>query len=40
MLVPVFGLIFDWAILGNRLDGGVIAGGALILIGIYKVSKN
>ncbi|MCZ6865204.1 MAG: DMT family transporter [Candidatus Dadabacteria bacterium] len=39
MLVPVFGLIFDWAILGNRLDGGVIVGGALILIGIYKVSR-
>jgi len=40
MLVPVFGLIFDWAILGNHLDTGVIVGGALILIGIYKVSKN
>lgn len=39
MLVPVFGLIFDWAILGNKLDGGVIIGGALILVGIYKVSK-
>lgn len=39
MLVPVFGLLFDWAILGNRLDAGVIVGGALILIGIYKVSK-
>lgn len=40
MLVPVFGLIFDWAILGNGLDAGVLVGGALILIGIYKVSKN
>jgi len=39
MLVPVFGLIFDWAILGNRLDAGVIVGGALILMGIYKISK-
>ena len=39
MLVPVFGLIFDWAILGNRLDEGVIVGGALILIGIYQVSR-
>ncbi len=39
MLVPVFGLIFDWAILGNRLDLGVIIGGALILFGIYQVSK-
>ncbi len=40
MLVPVFGLMFDWAILGNHLDTGVIVGGALILVGIYKVSKN
>lgn len=40
MLVPVFGLIFDWTILGNRLDAGVIVGGALILLGIYKVSRN
>lgn len=39
MLVPVCGLIFDWAILGNTLDSGVIVGGALILAGIYKVSK-
>jgi len=40
MLVPVFGLIFDWALLGNDLDAGVLVGGSLILIGIYKVSKN
>ncbi len=39
MLVPVFGLIFDWLLLGNTLDYGVIIGGALILIGIYQVSK-
>ncbi len=39
MLVPVFGLIFDWLLLGNKLDAGVIIGGALILIGIYQVSK-
>lgn len=39
MLVPVCGLIFDWAILGNQLDGGVIVGGALVLFGIYQVSK-
>ena len=39
MLVPVVGLLFDWAILGNRLDAGVIIGGALILIGIYQVSR-
>jgi len=39
MLVPVCGLLFDWAILGNRLDMGVIVGGALILFGIYQVSR-
>lgn len=39
MLVPVFGLIFDWAILGNGLDAGVLVGGAFILIGIYQVSR-
>lgn len=39
MLVPVVGLLFDWAILGNTLDAGVIIGGALILIGIYQVSR-
>jgi drug/metabolite transporter (DMT)-like permease len=39
MLVPVLGLFFDWLILGNPLDGGVIAGGILILAGIYMVSK-
>lgn len=39
MLVPVFGLIFDWMILGNKLDAGVLIGGALILVGIYQVSK-
>ncbi len=39
MLVPVFGLIFDWLLLGNTLDFGVIIGGALIIIGIYQVSK-
>lgn len=39
MLVPVFGLLFDWLLLGNTLDGGVIVGGLLILGGIYKVSR-
>ena len=39
MLVPVVGLIFDWILLGNTLDSGVIIGGALILLGIYQVSK-
>lgn len=39
MLVPVFGLVFDRILLGNRLDAGVIAGGLLILAGIYNVSR-
>jgi drug/metabolite transporter (DMT)-like permease len=39
MLVPVLGLIFDWLMLGNPLDAGVIAGGIFILAGIYMVSK-
>lgn len=39
MLVPVFGLLFDWVQLGSKLDTGVIIGGILILIGIYKVSN-
>jgi drug/metabolite transporter (DMT)-like permease len=39
MLVPVFGLLFDWIQLGNRLDKGVIVGGILILAGIYQVSN-
>ena len=39
MLVPVCGLLFDWLLLGNDLDPGIIAGGLLILAGIYKVSK-
>jgi drug/metabolite transporter (DMT)-like permease len=39
MLVPVFGLFFDWLQLGKKLDLGVIVGGLLILIGIYQVTK-
>ncbi|HXG31170.1 MAG TPA: DMT family transporter [Thermodesulfobacteriota bacterium] len=39
MLVPVFGLLFDWLQLGNRLDTGVIIGGILILVGIYQISN-
>ncbi len=39
MLVPVFGLLFDWLQLGNKLDTGIIVGGILILIGIYQVSN-
>ncbi len=39
MLVPVFGLLFDWLILGTKLDIGIVMGGMLILLGIYQVSK-
>ena len=39
MLVPVFGLLFDWFILGTKLDIGVVIGGILILFGIYQVSR-
>jgi drug/metabolite transporter (DMT)-like permease len=39
MLVPVIGLLFDWVILGTRLDIGIVIGGILILIGIYQVSR-
>jgi drug/metabolite transporter (DMT)-like permease len=39
MLVPVFGLLFDWIILGTRLDIGIVIGGILILFGIYQVSR-
>jgi drug/metabolite transporter (DMT)-like permease len=39
MLVPVFGLFFDWLILGSGLDWGTVTGGALILAGIYMVSR-
>ena len=39
LLVPVFGLLFDYLILGTNLDIGLIAGGIFILFGIYKISK-
>ncbi len=39
MLVPVFGLLFDWLLLGNRLDWGTVTGGAFILVGIFMVSR-
>lgn len=39
LLVPVFGLIFDWLILGTNLDIGVVGGGIFILFGIYKISR-
>lgn len=39
MLVPVCGLLFDWIILGTRLDAGIAVGGILILFGLYQVSR-
>lgn len=39
MLVPVSGLFFDWLIMDKGLDVGIIVGGALILVGIYLVSR-
>jgi len=39
LLVPVCGLIFDWIILGTRLDSGLIIGGFFIILGIYRISK-
>jgi len=39
LLVPVFGLLFDWYILGTKLDLGLIAGGFFIIFGIFKISR-
>jgi len=39
LLVPVFGLLFDWYILGTKIDLGLIAGGFLIIFGIFKISR-
>ena len=39
LLVPVCGLVFDWLILGTRLDLGLIIGGIFIILGIYRISK-
>ena len=39
LLVPVFGLIFDWYILGTKLDLGLIIGGFFIILGIYLISR-
>ena len=40
LLVPVVGLIFDRIILGTNLDVGVLIGGVLIVLSIYKISKS
>lgn len=39
LLVPVFGLLFDWYILGTKIDPGLIAGGFFIIFGIFKISR-
>ena len=39
LLVPVFGLIFDWLILDTSLDTGLIIGGFFIILGIILISK-
>ncbi len=39
LLVPVFGLLFDWYILGTKIDLGLIAGGFFIIFGIFKISR-
>ncbi len=39
LLVPVFGLLFDWYILGTKIDLGLIVGGFLIIFGIFKISR-
>jgi len=39
LLVPICGLILDWAILGTTLDTGLIVGGGFIILGIYRISK-
>ena len=39
LMVPVFGLIFDWAILGTKLDTGIIIGSLFIIFGIYRISR-
>lgn len=38
LLVPVVGIVLDWFILGTTLDIGVLAGGLLIVLGLYKIS--
>ncbi|MGI9554041.1 MAG: DMT family transporter, partial [Thermodesulfobacteriota bacterium] len=39
LLVPVFGLFFDWLILDTKLDIGLIIGGFFIILGIIKISR-
>jgi len=39
LLVPVVGLILDKIILGTVLDTGVLIGGVLIILSLYRISK-
>jgi len=39
LLVPVFGLLFDWYILDTKLDLGLIVGGFFIIFGIFQISR-
>jgi len=40
LLVPIVALTFDRIILGTKLDVGVLLGGVLIVLSIYKISKS
>ena len=39
LLVPVTGLLFDWYILGTKLDAGLIVGAFFIILGIIMISR-
>lgn len=39
-LVPLFGVLFAWAFLGETLSAGAIAGGLLILAGVVLVTRS
>ena len=38
-LTPIFGLIFGWFILNERLNLSVISSAALVILGIYLINK-
>ena len=39
LLVPVTGLLFDWYILGTKLDLGLVVGALFIILGIIMISR-
>ena len=39
LLVPVTGLLFDWYMLGTKLDAGLIVGAFFIILGIIMISR-